>query len=152
MNIFILDKNHSKNAMYHNDRHVVKMILEYAQLLSGAVRLSGLDAGYKLTHKNHPCAIWVRESLDNWLWLRDLAAALNEEYKYRYGKECNHKSFDVIKSLPVPDIPRKGLTKFRLAMPDENKDDNAVTAYRNYYRNNKQHIATWKNRKVPSWL
>lgn len=138
--------------MYHNDRHVVKMILEYAQLLSGAVRLSGYDKGYKLTHKNHPCAIWVRESLSNWLWLRDLATALNEEYKFRYGKDCNHKSYDMIKTLPKPKIHDIGLTKFRLAMPDEVKDANAVIAYRNYYKNNKQHIATWKNRNVPSWM
>lgn len=152
MNIFILDKDHAKNAEYHNDKHVVKMILEYAQLLSGAVRISGIDSGYKLTHQNHPCAIWARESLSNWMWLKSLSKALNQEYKFRYSKQINHKSYDKIESLPIPNIKDIGLTEFRLAMPNDVKVSDAVLSYRNYYRNYKQHIATWKNRNRPEWL
>lgn len=152
MNIFILDKDHVKNAEYHNDKHVVKMILEYAQLLSGAVRISGIDSGYKLTHQNHPCAIWARESLSNWMWLKSLSKALNQEYKFRYNKQINHKSYDKIESLPIPNIKDIGLTEFRLAMPNDVKVSDAVLSYRNYYRNYKQHIATWKNRNKPDWL
>ncbi len=63
MNIFLLDIDWQINATYHVDKHVVKMILESAQLLSTAVRLSGIDAGYKAAYKNHPCAIWTRQSL-----------------------------------------------------------------------------------------
>ncbi len=62
MNIFLLDIDWQINATYHVDKHVVKMILESAQLLSTAVRLSGIDAGYKAAYKNHPCAIWTRQS------------------------------------------------------------------------------------------
>jgi len=152
MNIFILDLNHEKNAQYHADKHVVKMILESAQLLSSAVRMSGIDAGYKLTHKNHPCAIWTRESLSNWLWLHDLTMALNDEYRYRYNKKVNHKSYDMAMSLPLPNINDIGMTTFRQAMPDEYKDNDVVKAYRAYYIGEKSHLFSWKNREIPEWV
>lgn len=151
MNIFVLDNDISKCAEYHVDKHVVKMVTESAQLLSSAVRLSGIDAGYRLTHKNHPCAIWVRESLSNWHWLLDLTSALNDEYKYRYNKSVNHKAFEVALNLPDPLIEDVGLTPYRLAMPDEYKCDDAVVAYRNYYIGDKRHIAEWRNREIPAW-
>ena len=127
------------------------MITEYAQLLSSAVRISGIDAGYKITHKNHPSAVWTRESLDNWLWLRDLSTALNEEYRYRYEKSVDHKAYETIMTLPLPNIKSIGITPFRLAMPDDVKVEDPIESYRNYYNKYKQHIATWKNREVPVW-
>jgi len=152
MNIFYLDSNHETSAKYHVDKHVVKMVTEYAQLLSSAVRISGIDAGYKLTHANHPSAIWTRESLDNWLWLRELAEALNYEYMYRYDHAENHKAYDEICKLPLPNINSIGLTPFKLAMPDDVKVENPIQSYRNYYNVHKQHIASWKNRDMPGWF
>ena len=64
MNIFILDNNPQLCAQYHNNKHVVKMILESAQLLCGAHWVTGGEAPYRLSHKNHPCSIWVRECLE----------------------------------------------------------------------------------------
>ena len=87
MNIFVLDQDINKCAQYHVDRHVVKMITESAQMLSTAARLVGIDAGYKITHQNHPCTKWSRNSLSNWLWLKDLAKSLNEEWKFRYNQK-----------------------------------------------------------------
>ena len=73
MNIFILDEDPKKCAEYHNDKHVVKMILESAQLLCGVHHMveSGLDVPYGLSHKNHPCSIWARECIENYVWLCD---------------------------------------------------------------------------------
>lgn len=155
MNIFVLDMNFEKNAQCHTDSHVVKMILESAQLMSSAVRFSGIDAGYKLTHVNHPCAKWARESLSNWLWLRTLSEALHEEWRYRGSHPTwkNHKSAEMIMSLPLPNIKEIGLTEFALCMPDEFKvPSDAVQSYRNYYREAKKHLHKWKNRQVPDWL
>ena len=152
MNIFYLDRDLEKCVQAHVDSHVVKMVTEYAQLLSSAVRHSGIDAGYKLTHVNHPCAIWTRESLDNWLWLRDLAEALNYEWMYRYDHSINHKAFDMVRRLPLPNIDRKGITQFRLAMPDDVKVEDPIQSYRNYYNVHKQHIASWKHRDMPEWF
>ena len=150
MNIFILDTDIEKCAQYHVDKHCVKMILEYAQLLSTTVNLSGGTAPYKTTHKNHPCAIWARDSLSNWHYLRDLGITLHKEYQYRYGK--THKSGLVIESLGEPNIPDIGLTPFAQAMPDEYKCDDAVIAYRNYYLGAKANLFSWKDREVPEWI
>lgn len=151
MNIFILDEDIATCARYHNDKHVVKMILESAQMLCTTLHESGGDAPYRSTHKNHPCTIWARQSLSNWRWLRDLALALNEEFKYRYDKSTDHKSATIVKSLPEPNIPDIGLTPFAQAMPDEYKTADAVEAYRNYYKGEKAEIAQWKKRQKPDW-
>lgn len=151
MNIFILDYDFDINAQYYVDKHVVKMPLEYAQLLSAAVRLSGFDAGYRLTHKNHPCTKWARESIDNFMWLKKLAEAVGKEYTYRYGRV--HKSTIVARELPIPtDLPIKGLTKFAQAMPNQYKNEDVVTAYRNYYIGEKAHLFSWKKRDIPKWI
>jgi hypothetical protein len=152
MNIFYLDSDFDTCARYHVNKHVVKMVTEYAQLLSTAVRLSGIDAGYKVTHQNHPSAIWTRESLSNWLWLRDLSEALNIEYMYRYNHVDSHKAYITIRNLPFPNIEDKGITPFKLAMPDDVKVDDPIQSYRNYYNKYKQHIAQWSNRDIPEWF
>ena len=96
MNIFYLDNDTRVCAEMHNDKHLVKMILEYAQLLSTAHRyLDGtptvvrrvttgrrhtqyilsndLDGVlYSATHINHPSAVWVRQSDSNYMWLAEL--------------------------------------------------------------------------------
>ena len=152
MNIFVLDKEVEKCAEYHCDKHVIKMILESAQMLSAVVRLNGHDIGYKLTHKNHPCTIWARESLSNYNWLVRLTRLLNYEYRYRYDKDINHKSYDLVKTLPIPDLPDIGLTPFAQAMPEQYKNKNAVKAYRDYYINEKSSFLTWTKRKKPKWI
>ena len=107
---------------------------------------------YLPTHPNHPCAIWVRASLDNFHWTHCYANALNDEYWYRYGRQ--HKSVvEVVNILPDPkNIPSLGLTDFAKAMPDQYKTYPAVEAYRKYYANDKASIATWKNRPTPNWF
>ncbi len=152
MNIFVLDEKVEKCAEYHCDKHVIKMILESAQMLSAVVRLNGYDVGYKLTHKNHPCTKWARESLSNYNWLVRLTRLLNYEYRYRYDKDINHKSYDLVKTLPIPDLPDIGLTPFAQAMPDQYKNKNAVKAYRDYYINEKSSFLTWTKRKTQMWM
>ena len=68
MNIFYLDENHETCAQYHCDKHVIKMILETAQLLCCVHWVSGVEAPYKKTHVNHPSSVWARESLTNYKW------------------------------------------------------------------------------------
>lgn len=154
MNIFILDRDFVKNAQYHVDKHVVKMITEHAQIMSTVCRLNDIDAGYKATHIHHPCVKWANESLDNWLYILELTNALHKEWKFRYKHPASkiHKAFEVMLSLPVPDIEDIGLTPFAQAMPDSYKNKDAVVAYRNYYINEKKHLASWKNREVPEWF
>jgi len=153
MNIFLLDKNLEKCAQYHVNRHVVKMILESAQLLCSVHHICGeLEPPYKLAHKNHPCSIWCRASLTNYLYLCELGLELSKEYTYRYNK--HHKSTDVIQWClnNLPNIPDIGFTPPALAMPDQYKVDDFVQSYRNYYIGEKKSFATWKNREIPYWF
>lgn len=153
MNIFVLDYDIKKCAQYHNDKHVIKMILESAQMLSTANRSVGLDEGYKTTHANHPCNKWLRESLANWFWLRDLVQELHEEWRFRYNhpETKMHKSFEVVSKLSVPKLPDVERTPFALCMPETYKSNDVVESYRKYYIADKPHIATWKNREKPYW-
>ena len=175
MNIFILDENIDKCAEAHVDKHIVKMPLEAAQMLctnhwinkylghiprkltseewaviKEAKKNKTRDFPYLPTMYNHPCTVWVRESLDNYEWCYCYALALNDEYGFRYGKK--HKSVcEVILSLPNMVIPRLGLTKFVQAMPDELKGQDAVEAYRRFYHKDKATFASWKYRDRPTW-
>ena len=155
MNIFFLDEDVKKCAQYHVDKHVVKMILETAQLLCGVHHVTAHDSAhvpYKLSHKNHPCSIWCRESLSNYLYLCELGLELSKEYTYRYGKR--HKSQDVIEWCLInkPNIPDIEFTDPAKAMPDEFKVDSVVESYRNYYMGAKFSLAAWKNREKPFWF
>jgi hypothetical protein len=84
MNIFVLDLNPTKCAEYHVNTHVSKMCVEYSQLLCGVHWILGGEAPYKLTHRNHPSAIWVRECEENYIWLCELGSELCEEFTHRY--------------------------------------------------------------------
>lgn len=153
MNIFVLDTDIPTCSHYHADQHVVKMILESAQMLCTVLNKNGIRAPYRSTHINHPCTLWAGESLDNWRWLRELALSLNQEYRYRFERDEDHKSAVVVRGLPEPPIENLGLTEFAQAMPDEYKvPGDAVTAYRRFYLAEKSHFATWTKRPVPDWF
>lgn len=153
MNIFFLDFDTKKCAKYHCDKHVIKMILESAQLLCSVHHVTNGSAPYKLSHKNHPCSIWVRSSLSNYLYLCELGLELCREYTYRYDKR--HKSQDVIEWClnNKPNIHDVDFTSPPLAMDDEYKiGQDVIESYRNYYRKGKRHLVSWKKREMPFWF
>jgi len=150
MNIFVLHTDPARAAQDHCDRHVVKMLLETAQLLC-SVHDPG-EAPYRRTHYSHPCSVWARASLQNYDWLVGLGEALAREYTRRYGKV--HKSQRVVEwaEQNVPDLPSTGQTPFVLAMPEEYKQDCPVRAYRAYYRGEKGWARWDKIGNVPEWF
>lgn len=158
MNIFYLDQDPNIAARYHVDKHVVKMILESAQLLSTAHHIAGsnpeiLERIYKATHYNHPSAIWVRENKANYQWLFELFLALLNEYHYRFGK--THKSSELIpflKEAPLS-LPEAPFFPPTPTMDEEYLiDDNSLLSYRNYYKLGKSHLFAWTKREKPDWL
>jgi hypothetical protein len=153
MNIFVLDNDINKCAEYHCNCHVVKMITETVQILCSTYYYTSQShlSPYKLSHSNHPCCKWVRESLSNWLWLQELGLALYQEYQYRYGNKI-HKAGDIILQLNKPNLPDMGITKRPQAMPDEYKELDPVKAYRQYYIGDKQHILKYTKREIPEWI
>ncbi len=152
MNIFLLDQDIQKCARYHCDQHVVKMTLEYAQILCTVLHLNGKAAPYRPTHQRHPCVIWVGLSVDNWIWLKELTHALNQEYKYRRDAFRNHASFEAIKKHNPPRLPSLGLIEHPQVMPEQYKvSGKPVQAYRNFYILDKSRFASWSKRKKPFW-
>lgn len=156
MNIFVLSRDVDKAARALADVHVVKMTLETTQLLCTAIRYLVPDMPednlYRETHSNHPCTIWARSSPANYMWLLRYGFALCEEYTLRYGRV--HKCQSVLSLLPVFKCDEEP-SSFALAMPDEFKHSNPVTAYRRYYRLSKAvniKRFTYTNRKPPAWL
>ena len=138
MNIFYLSEDPNEAAKYMYNKHVVKMILESAQLLCTAHIISdgeAADVPYKATHKNHPSAIWTRESVSNYIWLYDHMIALGNEYTRRYGK----KHLTILKCsgalCKAPNnVTKVDLTPMPQCMPDQYKvPGNSVEAYWNYY-------------------
>ena len=176
MNIFYLHNDPSTCAKLHVDKHCVKMILEYAQLLSTAHRvLDGTQSVrqsktgrsqkfwkledsrdtilYSATHINHPSAIWVRHSVENYVWLYRMFIALMDEYTYRYGKI--HACSKLIEPLSYrPKNLQRGIfTEPTPAMPDQYKvAGDSITSYKNYYLGDKTRMFSWKNRETPSWV
>ena len=150
MNIFYLDKDPLKAAVVQYNKHVVKMILESAQMLCTAHHHYGNDTvPYKKAHYNHPSTIWVREDAYNYMWLYDHMIALGNEYTKRYGKK--HLSIEKCwwsLSHRPPGIPEKGMTKIPQCMPDEYKDDCSIQAYWNYYIGEKHIVANPKTEKI----
>jgi len=153
MNIFVLDEDIKTCARYHCDQHVIKMILESAQLLCTALNKKGFDTPYRSTHINHPCTIWVGQSYDNFIWLSHLALVLNAEYRYRFEKDDDHKSIAVVRAVATLRFESTGLTPFAQAMPDEYKQPrDPVSAYRQFYVGEKLGFAKWTRRRRPKWI
>jgi hypothetical protein len=179
MNIFYLDPDPITCAQQHVDKHVVKMIIEYAQLMSTAHRVldgeewmgrsitgRGVkrwfhpDASmnehlYKACHVNHPSAKWVRESMANYNWLYELWINLCEEYTYRYDKEhLTRTKLEYFLLLPPMNISEKPFTQPTPAMaqyPHCIVEGDSVTSYRQFYWEDKYSFAKWTKRDVPKW-
>ena len=176
MNIFYLDLCPRKSAEYMGDKHVVKMVLETAQILSTAHRVVDgeywLDTSgkrsvkrwkhydrdfeqnlYKATHINHPSVIWARESTQNYQWTRDHFNALCAEYTYRYSRKHKCEGLaEFLDQTPI-NIEHHSFRAPPMAMPDRyHIPHDVVQSYRNYYINEKRNMHKWTKRDGPDWL
>tara|TARA_R110002167_G_scaffold341672_1_gene550139 strand:- start:956 stop:1441 length:486 start_codon:yes stop_codon:yes gene_type:complete len=145
LNIFYLHKDPFKAAEYQYNKHVVKMILESAQILCTAHHYygNGDNVPYKKTHLNHPSTVWARENSRNYYWLYNHMLALGQEYTKRYGKThlTITKCCETLQNVPVG-MPLGGpITQPPQCMPDEYKDECSIKAYWNYYLGDKHSVA-----------
>jgi len=153
MNIFYLDECPKKAAQLQYNKHVVKMILESAQMLCTAHHVYGNpdDMPYKQAHLNHPSTVWARKNASNYKWLFDHFCALSAEYKKRYNRThlSYTKCFDPLSWIPAKlEGTFNGITKMPQCMPDEYKDKCSVQAYWNYYIGEKHIVANKKTEKI----
>lgn len=181
MNIFILDEDPRTAASMHCDKHVPKMVVESAQMLSTAHRmLDGVETKkrsksgktmskyymlgdtrehhlYNAVHFNHPCTVWTRESSQNYLWHYELFIALCDEYTKRYGKvHLTDKSLREHLKVTPNNIPDIEMTPFRLAMksnPECMDESDPVESYRKFYMTKQERFKMeWKNAQTPYWF
>lgn len=170
MNIFYLHEDPITSAEAMTNKHVCKMILESAQMLSTAHRmLDGTqtvsiknnrsrkywqhptldDQLYQATHYNHPSNVWIRESMYNYVWLYIHFCALCNEYSDRYGKthSTETKLRQILSQLPK-NIPNVEMTPVKVAITDTqwHVPNDPIQSYRNYYIGEKLHLNIDKQR------
>lgn len=166
MNLFLLDASPVMCAAYHCDKHVVKMVLETAQILCSAHWLCDEDIGpgwYRPTHLHHPIVQWAAHEALAYDFTYVMFKALAAEYEYRYGRE--HLSWtkfgDILNVRPHYIPERESVVNwFPLCMPPQywptGKQNvslaTAVKAYRAYYRGEKQRMFQWTGRGIPRWI
>jgi hypothetical protein len=180
MNRFIIEETPKACAQSLCDSHVVKMVLEEAQMLCTVHRLldgkqtqrlskSGsrlkswvFEDGretrfYKGCHYGHPCTVWAKETKGNYSFAYELFREMSKEYTYRYDKR--HKSFDklwkYLSNAPNNIDPSMEVTPFPLAMgaePDCIDPDNPIQSYRDFYHTKVDRFdMKWTRRKEPEW-
>lgn len=154
MNIFATDRDPAIAAHNLDDKRVNKMIIETAQLLSSAIRFYGVNEGYKITHFNHPCAVWTRASRSHFNWLVLHGLALGRVYTKAYGK--SHASIEIIHECKwhADVIPDNDWKDWPNCTDDKLTNDDIITIYRNYMNrkwDNDSFVLTWKNRPMPTW-
>ena len=154
MNIFYLDKCPYKAAELQYNKHVVKMILESAQMLCTAHHCYGdkwqkENVPYKQAHLNHPSTVWARRSKATYMWLFKHMMGLGYEYWLRYGKQhLSISKCSMFLSKPPVHIQGEEFVQPPQAMPDEYKDPCSIQAYWNYYIGEK-HIVVNYNKEKP---
>jgi hypothetical protein len=185
MNIFVLHPNPRKAARWHCDSHVVKMLLELCQLLytahwslavpSTAATFSAVElsrhqkalvipdslstapgGGYRPVHIHHPCALWTRRTLGNYLWLCSLAWELAREFRHRFGHEHSCEVHVVwLREHPPSNIRPWPKSRWAIAMDTEYKiNGNPISCYRHFYKVSKgqRGLLKYTRRQKPHWL
>jgi hypothetical protein len=181
MNIFALSPVPEIAAKWHCDSHVIKMIVESAQMLSTAHRMldgnmdrrlskSGKmrlryweldddreDVLYKAVHTGHPCTVWTMESHSNYKWHYQLFKYLCKEYTLRYGKvhATETKLLDLLKD-PPQNIKKSYMTPFALAMgasPECMDYNDPIGSYQKFYQTKQDRFKMkWSKREIPHWF
>ena len=153
MNIFAVERDPIRAARSLPDKHINKMILESAQMLSIVFSSWYWDIGTvskingepfnteKGAFRNHPCTAWAAESVANCAWLIQHALGMCDEFNIRYGHQHKlTKSLFESKKLfhrETGEIIQvfKEVERFARAMPEDLKFDDSIDdieAYRRY--------------------
>jgi hypothetical protein len=174
MNIFCTNNDPIISAQELCDQHCrSKMQIESAILLqhcfSNQVLLSAPPTKKGTPRKsgkgyfNHPCAVWVRESKANFMWLCDHALEMFNERDYRWPTSTEHftKTFITWCKSNVSSVSlclKAELTPFAVAINPETNcrkiigfdQLSTIDKYKQYIRLDKP-FATWTKRSKPDW-
>jgi len=165
MNVMRLSNDPVKAARFHPDatgdstvNMTGRMCYEATHIACNALHKNEWvrDFMYKKSHYNHPICSWAAEGYLNFLYVRTLGLALNQEYKDRTNKNEDYGSYDVLARLtPDPEkFPQVQATEQPQCFanyPDCIRD-NPVEGYREYFRQVKGPKSEWNNVPRPDWL
>jgi hypothetical protein len=163
VNFFYLDRDPKICAQNYCNKHIIKIPIEIAQILSKIHYELKSDIDYSTIYNNSRVVkntlgpyLWALESYDNYIWTCQLSLELINEYKYRYNKS-EHKTEKILLSLlgNPPELPKIGITKFQ----GTNKYDmfqyisnDSITCARYHYSEMKCENDKWTNRTIPVWF
>ena len=154
MNLFAPDPCPVVSAQSLADRHVVKMAVEVAQILSTVLAAHGLPAPYKPTHAHHPCTVWAGSCAAAFGWTVAHGLALCDEYEHRYGRVHGSRAAILAARDAGLALPEGVAPPFALAMPDAHRGPDPHAAYRNYLAAKYAAwggMARWTRRGRPGW-
>jgi hypothetical protein len=178
MNLFFLDIDPKKCAIYHCDKHIVKMILEIVQMLYTAhivLKSINLPINHyrKISNHIHPTAVWIRICKENYLYAAEIAISIAHEYTFRYGRvhSCESHAIWLKNNLPKfdnlqdysqskkkiifatnDDFSSLGMTPIPLCMPEDCYLTDPIKSYRKYYLLYKKYFVRWTSRSFPYWF
>lgn len=174
MNRFLIECFQSDIAKSLCDKHIVKMPLEEAQMLSHALHRHmgnedetfaefnermGTQNGPK-AHAKHPCTVWAGETRANYEWALTLLKQMCREKTRRYGKPHKCESLIPLFEKLKVNIPDGNITPHPqcFGSVDEEcrtQEDWPIGAYRKYYKW-KYDTTDWckenKLNPTPDWL
>ena len=162
MNRFLIADTPQEIAQALCDKHVVKMPLEEAQMLSTVIRQANPEYAdehelYRVAHAKHPCTIWAGKTRANYMFACHLWQHMCIEYTHRYNKHHASERFAHAFIQGARYIPSGNITPHPECFGEHAhlKTDNEwpVDSYRKFYMT-KQHRfkMVWKNRPVPKWF
>lgn len=157
MNIFVSSYDPVECSVNLDDRRLVKMVLETAQIMSTAIRSAPIafppevEELYRPTHINHPCVVWARNTSANFLWLYLHGMALARDYSYRFGRQ--HKSKEILEKAWSwrGCIPLGEMTPFAdcSGLPPDSEPSDIHLRYKECLRRKWEHDA--ENDRIPRW-
>ena len=162
MNLFYLESSPQGAAQALCDKHIPKMTLETAQMLSTAAwcvlsppNYTVLPDIYRPAYLNHPSTAWVRSGICQYVWTHALFQHLCSEFEFRFGKP--HASSRLIHALGHFDIlnalPNTTFIEPPQCMPEQYHQVDTLQAYRDYYLGDKMRFAKWeRGRAAPDWV
>lgn len=159
MNIFVISASPIECAQALDDKRIIKMALETAQILSTALSIRGYEeAPYPPLYPRHPCVKWAAENLANWEWLFAYLGELNHEYKRRFLKNTDMPSVARIRESDVERIaqtllPKGSMTEFPncSGVPDLPVFEAYKALLRIKWSDNRKNTARWTKTHPPAW-
>ena len=134
-----------------------KLLAIPPQMATAPKRNCADEPGFRPVHLHHPCTIWIRECLGNYMWAVELALAIAEEYEYRWpGRVHSCRAHAEWLKANIPSGIRKAdRAEFAVAMDDEYRvAGDPVASYIKYYKGSKKerNLTVYTRRAAPTFL